>query len=430
MDKKVVNAGLLGAGTIGKGVVDLYLRNSDLINSRIDFNLVIKKVADLDWGKLNQLGLDREMLVDDAGEILGDPGIDIVVELVGGLRPAYGFVKKALENGKHVVTANKDLLATHGEELLGLARKKKVSIMYEASVGGGIPLIRPLKASLVADRVRRLVGIVNGTTNYIFTRMDCDDLSLHQALEEAKRLGFAEPDPTNDLEGLDAAYKLVIMAKLAFGKKAALDQVYIEGIGGITHEDIVYAREIGYTIKLLAIGEELPGGLALRVHPALVSLKHPLASVQNELNAVFIESEAARELMFYGPGAGPLPTATAILADVVEAGRIVISGRPGGPVEMSLEEAPCIEVEKLEARFYLRFLVEDRAGVFASLATAFADENVSIDMIIQKRRFEGNAEVVLVTHETREDAFNRALERVKCIATIKPNPSIIRVLPG
>ncbi len=428
MGKELVKVGLVGAGTIGKGVVDLYRRNINLINNRIDFELSLEKVADRDQSRLQALGLDEKKLTTEAADVLDDPQIEVVIELIGGIEPARSFIARALENGKHVVTANKDMMAHHGWDLISLAREKNLNIFYEASVGGGIPLIRPLKHNLVADRVRRVLGIVNGTTNYIFTRMDRDDLSLEDALSEAQRLGFAEADPTNDVEGLDAAYKLVIMANLVFGKKAVFDQVHIEGIKGVTYEDISYAREIGYTIKLLAIGEELPEGLALRVHPALVPLEHPLASVRNELNAVFIECEAAKELMFYGPGAGPMPTAAAILSDVVEAGRCIRFNIANGVVERELQDTGFVPVGALEARFYLRFLVEDRAGVFASLANAFADEGVSLDMIIQKRRVGDLAEVVLVTHQVKEEAFHRALNKVTDISAIQPNPSIIRLL--
>ena len=428
MGKNTVKVGLLGAGTIGKGVVDLYKRNGASINKKIDFDLVLERVADRDENRLKALELEEKKLTTDAAHVLDDPGIDIIIELIGGIEPARSFITRALENGKYVVTANKDLMASYGQELLDMARGKNINIFYEASVGGGIPLIRPLKYSLVADRIQRLVGIVNGTTNYIFTRMAQDDLSLQDALSEAQRLGFAESDPTNDIEGLDAAYKLVIMANLAFGKKAELDRVYIQGIRGVNYKDIFYAREIGYTIKLLAIGEELPEGLALRVHPTLVPLGHPLASVSNELNAIFVESEAAREVMFYGPGAGAMPTATAVLADVVEAARCIRFNVADGVIEKSLAETAFVSIQDLTVRFYLRILAEDRPGVFAALANAFGDEGVSLDMIIQKRRVDDMAEIVLVTHEVKEKAFYQALHKISGVAAIKPDPSIIRLL--
>ena len=428
MGKDTVKVGLLGVGTIGGGVVALLKSNNNFINEKINLNLVLARVADRDPARFKDLELAQEVLTTDASLVLDDPEIDIVIELIGGLEPARSFIIRALENGKYVVTANKDLMAVHGVELLTLAREKNLNIFYEASVGGAIPLIRPLKHSLVADQIKRIVGIVNGTTNYIFTRMDQDNLGFEEALSEAQRRGFAEPVPTNDVEGLDAAYKLVILSRLAFGKKVNLDQVFVQGVGGVTREDIVYAREIGYAVKLLAIGEKLPEGLALRVHPTLISQDHPVASVSNEFNAIFIESEAAGDIMFYGRGAGAMPTATAVLGDVAEAARCAGSRAVCPVIEKITEETDFVPIDKLNNRFYLRFLAEDRPGVFAAMANVFADEQVSLDMVIQKRRVNDTAEIVLVTHIVREDAFQKALARVMNLPVIKPKPSMIRLL--
>jgi homoserine dehydrogenase len=428
MGKEELKVGLLGAGTIGGGVVSLFKNNRESLNERTGVNLYLARVADQDLSRLRDLGIPEECLSNDASEVLEDPSIDIVIELIGGVEPARSFIKRALENGKFVVTANKDLMATHGDELLALAREKGRNIFYEASVGGGIPLIRPLKYSLVADRIKRIVGIVNGTTNYIFTRMSGDNLTLEEALMEAQKLGFAEADPSSDIEGRDAAYKLVIMAGLAFGKKINLSQVFVQGINGVTREDIVYAREIGHVVKLLAIAEELPEGLALRVHPALVPLDHPIASVSNEFNAVFIEGEAVGEIMLYGRGAGAMPTATAVMADVAEAARCIFFGHNSGATEKIAVEARHVPTEKLSSCFYLRFLADDRPGVFAALANVFGDEKVSLDMVIQKRRVADAAEIVLVTHKVKEEAFQKALNRVLAIPAIKPDSSMIRLL--
>ena len=428
MEKDTVKIGLLGVGTIGGGVVSLLKRNGIRINETINVNLVLGRVVDRDLSRLKTLGLAEDILATDASQVLDDPEIDIIIELIGGVEPARSYITRALENGKYVVTANKDLMATHGAELLALAREKNLNIFYEASVGGGIPLIRPLKHSLVADRVQRVIGIVNGTTNYIFTRMAQDNLSFQEALSEAQKRGFAEADPTNDIAGLDAAYKLVILAGLVFGKKASLNQVYVQGIDGVTSEDIAYAREIGYTIKLLAIGEQMPDGLALRVHPTLVPQDHPLASVWNEFNAICIEGEAVGQIMFYGRGAGAMPTATAVLADVAEAARCIKNQAAYGVIEKIAPETTFVPIGKLSTRFYLRFLAEDRPGVFAAMANTFGDEQVSLDMVIQKRRVNDMAEIVLVTHMVCEDAFQRAMDRVLSLPVIKPNPSIIRLL--
>lgn len=428
MGKEEIKIGLLGAGTIGGGVIKLFESNGVRLNEHIGIDLILGKIVDRDLSRLKGLGVPDEQASDDVSDVIEDPSIDIVVELIGGIEPARTLIKRALENGKFIVTANKDLMAAHGEELLDLARTNKRNIFYEASVGGGIPLIRPLKYSLVADRIKRIVGIVNGTTNFIFTKMTEDDLTLEAALAEAQKLGFAEADPSSDIEGRDAAYKLVIMAGLAFGKRISFDQVFVQGINGVTHEDIVYAREIGHAVKLLAIAEELPEGIALRVHPTLVPLEHPIASVSNEFNAVFVEGEAVGEIMFYGRGAGAMPTATAVMADVAEAARCIFNDCNTGVIEKITAEAPYIPPEKLSSCFYLRFLADDRPGVFAALANVFGDEQVSLDMVIQKRRVDDAAEIVLVTHKVKEEAFQKALNRVMAIPAIKPNPSMIRLL--
>lgn len=428
MEKDTVRIGLLGMGTIGSGVVALLKLNNKRINEKIGLNLVLERVADQDPARLKSLELSQDHLTTEASLVLDDPEIDIIIELIGGVEPARNFITRALKNGKYVVTANKDLMAAHGEEILTLARQKNLNVFYEASVGGAIPLIRPLKHSLVADRIKRIVGIVNGTTNYIFTRMGQDNLNFDLALSEAQKRGFAEAVPTNDIMGLDAVYKLAILAGLAFGKRVSPDQIFVQGINGVTHEDIVYAREIGYAVKLLAIGEELPDGLALRVHPALVPQDHPLASVSYEFNAIFIEGEAAGEVMFYGRGAGAMPTATAVLADVAEAARCICYQPACSVIEKITGMANLVPIDSLSTRFYLRFLAEDRPGVFAALANAFGDEQVSLDMVIQKRRVNDSAEIVLVTHVVREDAFQKALTKVMRLPVIKPNPSMIRLL--
>jgi homoserine dehydrogenase len=428
MGKENVKIGLIGMGTIGAGVVELFKQNGSRISEQIDMNLILEKVADRDLSRAQGFDLADGVMTTEASEVIDNPEIDIVIELIGGVEPARGFITRALENGKYVVTANKDLMATYGGELFALARKYNRNIFYEASVGGGIPLIRPLKQSLVADRLHRIIGIVNGTTNYIFTRMTTDNLDLKEALTEAQKLGFAEPDPTNDIEGRDAVYKLVIMAGLAFGQSIAPDQVYVQGISGVSFQDITYARELGYAIKLLAIGEKLPSGIALRVHPALVSHVHPLASVRNEFNAIFIEGEAVGDVMLYGRGAGAKPTATAILADVAEAARSICHQTNGGVIEKIAMQSVPVPITELTSRFYLRILADDRPGVFASLGNAFGEEQVSLDMVIQKRRVGTMAEIVLVTHDVKEDAFQKAFSRVMQIPAVKPEPSMIRLL--
>lgn len=428
MGKERVKVGMLGMGTVGGGIAELLKRNSRQIEEKTETEFSLVKILVRDPSKVRSVDLKEYILTTDPDHIIEDPSISVVIEVIGGIEPAREYISRALQNGKYVITANKDLMATHGEELLKVARENKRNIFYEGSVGGGIPIIRPLRHSLVADQVRRIVGIVNGTTNYILTRMVEDDLSFEEALSLARELGFAEADPSNDIEGRDASYKLIIMSGLAFGCNIDPGQVYVEGIGAVTREDIAYAREIGYVIKLVAIGEMLPDGLALRVHPTLVPGEHPLASVSNEFNAIFVEGDAVGELMFYGRGAGALPTASAVLADMAEALRCIRRQAVNGFIEIAKKEIPLLSINKLESRFYLRFLADDRPGVFAALANAFGDEHVSLDMVIQKRRVNSTAEIVLVTHMVEENAFNRALEKVVSLPAIRPNPSKFRLL--
>jgi homoserine dehydrogenase len=428
MGKNTVKVGLVGLGTIGSGVAELFKKNGEQINAKSELNLVLEKVADRDPARLAKLDLPSEKLVDDAYQLINDPEIDIIIELIGGIEPARSMIREALGRGKYVVTANKDLIATHGDELLDLAREKKRNIFYEASVGGGIPLIRPLKNSLVADRLLRVVGILNGTTNYILTRMSHDGLDFEEALARAKESGFAEADPSSDIEGRDASYKLMIMAGLAFGRKIDPAKVYVEGITAITAADINYAREIGCVIKLIAIGEKLPAGVALRVHPALIPQSHPLATVNDEFNAVFIEGEAVGDVMLYGRGAGARPTATAVLSDVVEAAKCASGQTAYSIIENKSSDTEYVPIEKLSSRFYLRFLAEDRPGVLAAFSKVFGDEKVSLDMVIQKRRVEDLAEIMLVTHLVPEDAFRKALDQVMNLSMIRPNLSTIRLM--
>ncbi len=428
MGKESVKIGMLGMGTVGGGVAELLRRNARQIEEKTETSFSLEKILVRDPAKQRAALLAPEIFTTNPDHILDDPAIEVVIELIGGIEPARAYISKALQKGKYVVTANKDLMATHGDQLLALAREYKRNIFYEGSVGGGIPIIRPLRHSLVADRVKRIVGIVNGTTNYILTKMDQENLSFEEALAQAQELGFAEADPSSDVEGRDAAYKLIIMSGLAFGAGIDPQQVHCEGISKVTREDITYARELGYAVKLLAIGEELTDGLALRVHPALIPLDHPLAAVANEFNAIFVEGDAVGEVMFYGRGAGSLPTASAVLADLAEALRCIRRQAVNGVIGGEKKPARQLPIDKLSSRFYLRFLAEDRPGVFAALANAFGDEQVSLDMVIQKRRVNSTAEIVLVTHLVDEAAFNRALAKVVALPAIKPDPGKFRLL--
>ncbi len=427
--RKTVNIGMLGMGTVGGGVAAIIERSGALLAGRTEIRPVLQRVLVRDLSRSRAVALPSQIYTTDPDVVIKDPAIDVIVELMGGIEPARTLISAALEENKDVVTANKDLMARHGRELLQLAQRCGRSIYYEASVGGGIPLIRPLRHCLVANRIRRMIGIINGTTNYILTRMSLDDMDFQEALARAQELGFAEADPASDLEGRDAAYKLTILAEIAFGCPVNPDDISVQGIGSVAAADIHYARELGYTIKLLAIGEESPGGLALRVHPALVPLTHPLASVHDEFNAIFIEGDLIGEAMFYGRGAGALPTASAVMADVIDAARSLHAGSEMGPPLTGAREKRLLPPSALDSRFYVRLLALDLPGVFGALATAFGEEGVSLDMIIQKRRTNGTAEIVLVTHDVSEERFYRSLDKALQLPAIQSGPGVFRVMP-
>lgn len=465
MAKKTVQVGLLGLGTVGAGVCRLLQMNSEQINRRAGARIEIKKILVRDKKRKREAAVAPQLLTTDPQEILRDPAIDVIIELIGGVQEAHTHITEALRHKKFVITANKDLMATAGADLLALAREKGLNIYYEASVGGGIPLIRPLKYSLGANKIERIMGIINGTTNYILTKMSLEGMDFDTALAEAQAKGFAEQDPANDLEGTDAAYKLCILAGLAFNSRVRFEDIHVQGIGGINQRDVFYARELGFGIKLLAIGEEiaapaaaafdpatgaasaseaesdsrsgsaassgpstLPGRLALRVHPALLPLTHPLASVLYENNALFVVGNAVGEVMFYGAGAGALPTASSVVADLIDAVRNINHEVENGIMEADFQPKKFVPKEALFSAFYLRLQAKDEPGVFASLATAFGQEGVSLDMILQKRSIAGIAEIVLVTHEVEEKNFNRALGRIQKTPAIKELNSVLRVI--
>lgn len=428
MKKETIGVGLLGLGTVGSGVLRVFQQNGASIRQKVGSKIEIRRIAVRDRQKSRAEAVSPELLVDNVNHVLDDPQIDVVVEVMGGVEQARLAVMRALENGKYVVTANKDLMARHGAELLERAKAVERNIFYEASVGGGIPLIRPLKHCLAANRIIRLMGIVNGTTNYILTQMTSAGKELEEALAEAQALGFAEADPSSDVEGRDAAYKLAILASLAFSSKINLEDIFVEGISAVRLRDIRYAQELGFVVKLLAIGRDTADGLVLRVHPALIPLAHPLAAVSNEFNAVFLEGDAVGEVMFYGRGAGSLPTASAVCADIIDAARTIRHEVDNGIVEVTFGSRPVVPLPRQSSSFYLRLKAKDQPGVFAALATAFGDARVSLDMIIQKRSDAQTAEIVLVTHEVEEARFAAALEVIGALPTIRSINSVLRVI--
>lgn len=428
MEKEVIRIGMLGLGTVGSGVVRVLAQNGDRISKKLGSRLEITRIAVRDVNKPRPVELDETLLTNNPDLVVSDPDIDIVVEVMGGVDKAKGLIARALENGKFVVTANKDLMAQHGVELLEIAQAQGKNIFYEASVGGGIPIIRPLKQCLAANRIYKLMGILNGTTNYILTQMAKEGREFSEALAEAQAKGFAEADPSSDIEGRDAAYKLAIMASLAFSSKIGMSDIFVEGIGNVTLRDIRYAQELGYAVKLLAFGEETENGLKLRVHPTLIPLAHPLAAVSNEFNAIFLVGDAVGEVMFYGRGAGSLPTASAICADIVDAARSIKYNSQNSIMEAGFGITPVVPMSEQCSRFYLRLKVKDEPGVFAALATAFGNASVSLDMIIQKRSDAESAEIVLVTHAVKEENFRQAIDTLRSLPVIRSINSLLRVV--
>lgn len=415
----------MGCGVVGSQVASQLLRHQKELSTRSGADLLLTKIAVRD-DKLERDGIDPSLFTTDAKSVVTDPEIDLIVEVMGGIEPARELILLAIENGKSVVTANKALLATHGADLYSAADSRGVDLYYEAAVAGAIPILRPLRESLVGDHVTRIMGIVNGTTNYILTKMDEDGLAFEEALEGAQNLGYAEADPTADIEGYDAAAKAAILAGLAFHTRVTSADVFREGISGITATDVAVAQSMNHVIKLLAIAELTPNDeISVRVHPALLPRTHPLASVRNAYNAVFVEAEAAGELMFYGRGAGGAPTASAVLGDVVAVARHLTSGALG-PRESDYADREIAPIDVIKTQYLIRLDVADKPGVLAAVAQAFATENVSIQTVRQTGRGM-DAELIVVTHGATEHALALTVKRLSLMDTVRTVESVIRV---
>jgi homoserine dehydrogenase len=425
MDERV-RVGILGCGHVGGALVHLIHDHADVIEARAGVPLEVARVAVHDLTKDRDLPIPARCFTDDADAVVDDPDVDIVIEVIGGIEPARRLIVEALMAGKPVVTANKELVATHGRELFETAEGAGVDILFEASVGGGIPLIRPLRESLAGDRIRRVMGIVNGTTNYILTGMTELGTSFADALAEAQRLGFAEADPAADVEGFDAAAKAAIIASIAFGARVVAGDVYREGITDITADDISSARDLGYVVKLLAIAEDFDSEIAVRVHPAMVPEHHPLASVREAFNAVFIEGDAVGELMLYGRGAGGMPTASAVLGDLVDAAKNLVEGRKGATIG-TMSARPIRSIEHTESQFYLQMEVADRPGVLHAISGAFAEHGVSIRSMQQRERGD-DARLIFVTHKAREADLRAAADAVAQLEPVHRVGSVLRVI--
>ncbi len=420
-----IRVGQIGCGTVGSGVVRILTSNRALIASRTGCEIDIRKIAVRSFSDPRYVEVPQGLLTERVEEVLDDPEIDIVVEVMGGLEPARSFVERALEGGKHVVTANKALMSTHGGELLELAESKGLVLDFEASVGGGIPIIHPLKEGLAGNRISGILGIVNGTTNYILTRMGEEGLSFSEALRQAQELGYAEADPTADVEGQDAAAKLAILASIAFNVRVRLEDVYTEGISRVTPEDIGFARDLGYTIRLLAIAKREEDGISVRVHPTMIPLDHPLASVRDVFNAIFVSGDAVGDLMFYGRGAGSLPAASAVVGDVIHAARVILSGGRGIGCTC-FDRLPIRGMEETVSRYYMLFEVPDRPGVLAAIAGVFAANEVSIKSVIQHGTGR-EARIVLVTHAVREGSIRSCVRELEALPVVSRVSSVIRV---
>ncbi|HEY7648779.1 MAG TPA: homoserine dehydrogenase [Methylomirabilota bacterium] len=430
-----VRIGLLGLGTVGAGVAKLLEEQRALLEERAGCGLVLARVADLDLIRPREgLDISRLPLTSDAQKVLDDPEIQIVVELVGGLEPARSFILRALAAGKHVVTADKALLAHHGAELYDEARRRGVTLAFEAAVAGGIPLIRSIKEGLVANRVLSLFGIVNGTSNYILSKMTDEGLDFSVVLKEAQAHGYAEADPTLDVEGLDSAHKLQILVTLAFRTFVDLKDIHTEGVTRVTPQDIAYARALGYRVKLLAIAKATDGGLEARVHPTMIAADSPLAAVSGVFNAVFITGHAVGDLMFYGRGAGQLPTASAVWSDIVEIARRIAHGIPSLALELPSTgpgALPLRPMDDIRSCYYLRVMALDRPGVLSRVAGVLGENNISIASVIQKERAKGEAvPVIMMSHEARERDMRVALAAIDRLRVVSMPTTMIRVEGG
>jgi len=420
---------MIGWGTVGSGVTQILKKNSALISRRLGTRLRLVRVADLDLKRDRGIRLSPGTLTRDAVRVINDPAIDIVVELIGGLDPAEELVRAALRRGKRVITANKALLAERGRDLFAEAARVNRRIFFEASVGGGIPIIKIIREGLAANRIKSILGIINGTTNYILTRMLEDGITLSTAVRDAQKAGYAEKDPSLDLDGVDSAHKLALLSSLAFGGWADCSRIYREGISRITEEDIAYTAGLGYRIKLLAIAKQTPAGADLRVHPTLVSRRHLLAAVNGIFNAVYVEGDFSDRQIFQGQGAGEGPTASAVVADLVEAGREILSGNASVPPIIATDrELKLAPIGKVACRHYLRIPAVDRPGVLARIASILGSGGISIDSVIQRqKRKRGAVPVILMTHIAEEKALQRALDRISRLEVVRDRPVRIRV---
>lgn len=420
-----IKIGLLGFGTVGTGVYKLINMRSDIMEKTIGAQLEIKKILVHNLNK-KRAGIDQELLTDDWKKIVYDDEIEIIVEVMGGIKPAEDIILEALKAGKNVVSANKDLIAEKGRILLDTAQENKKDFLFEAAVAGGIPIIRPLKQCLAGNDITTAIGIVNGTTNYILTKMSEEGMEYDDALKKAKELGYAEADPTADVEGLDAARKVAIMASIAFHSRVVFSDVYTQGITKITSRDIAYAKEFSSVIKLLGVARNTSDGIEVGVYPMMIGADHPLASVRDSFNAVFIHGDAVDDVMFYGRGAGEMPTASAVVGDIIDVARDLQYGCTGRISCTCYKELPIKKWGEVKNKFFIRMQVKNQPGVLAAIAQVFGQHKVSIERVVQEHFDQERAELVIVTEKVKEKYMESALEELKAMDRIFEISSVIR----
>ncbi len=430
---KKINVGLLGCGTVGTGVAKVLLNNKGIIRSRLGVDLNLKWIADIDLKTDRGIKFDDGVLVDNANMVINDPDIHIIVEMIGGETIAKKFILNAIHNKKHVVTANKALLANHGNEIFQAAQGKGVDLAFEASVGGCMPIIKALRESLVGNHIQSMAGILNGTCNYILSKSTEEGRSFKDVLAEAQKIGFAEADPTLDVEGIDTAHKLAILTSLAYGSKINFKDIYIEGISSITPMDINFAREFGYKIKLLAISKNNTDSVEARVHPTMIPFDNPLSGVDGSLNAITISGDAVGDMMLYGYGAGMMPTASAVVGDIVDIARNIISGSSSRIPLLSFQtnnirEIPITAVDEIYTRYYFRFSALDRPGVLSKISGILGNYEISIKSVHQKgRKTNGSVPIVMLTHFAKEADVKNALSEIFGLDVVEDKPVLIRI---
>jgi homoserine dehydrogenase len=426
--KDTLNIGILGLGVVGSGTVTVLNQNRAQIEQKIGAKVNVRRIAVRDLDKKRAVQVDRKLLTSNPIDILDDPEIDIVCELIGGVSPAREYVLRALRNGKHVVSANKELIAKEGHQIMEEADRRRLDFQFEGAVGGGIPIIQPMRNALSGNRVLEMMGIVNGTTNYILTRMTREGADFEPTLREAQAHGYAEADPTSDVGGFDAQYKTAILSSIAFNCRVHVSDVYVEGITHITKRDIECARELGYVIKLLGIAVRVgDDSMQVRVHPALLPFTHPLASTNDVYNAIYVRGDAVGDVMFYGRGAGMMPTGSAVVGDIVDVGRNIRAGATGRVLTSCFEDRTMLPMSETETKYYLRMLVGDKPRVLASIAGVLGDHDVSIESVVQKMAANEEAEIVWVTHRVKESNMRSALEGIAALPSVSHVENWLRV---